>query len=97
MKAGVAIIGTLCVVASIGSAFLLGMATATRAEVDKKLRELGWTRETAKLASRARKILVRLAQVTDLDGLRAGDNLSPETKSLINQWVADYRKEINKT
>jgi len=95
MKAGVAIFGTLIVVGAILAAFLVGFAVGGRVAIRDELRKLGFTRQTATLFTRARKILVRLIEINKLDGPQSEDYLSPETKSVVTAWVNDYRKEVN--
>ncbi len=88
----IALVGAL----GLGGAFWMGVALATTVKVREALREVGLSKETAKLYGRAAKILNRLAQVTDLDGAFAGDVLSEETRKQVTEWVTDYRKQVNK-
>jgi flagellar basal body-associated protein FliL len=48
------------------------------------------------LYKEAARILNRLVTVTDLDGDFAADIVSPTTRKVIDQWLVDYRKEIEK-
>ncbi len=74
---------------------VLAFGAGVRSAAKDALRKFGLTREHVKLYHRAGKLLNRLAAVTDLDGAYAGDNLSPETKKLVTDWVDDYKREIN--
>lgn len=76
--------------------FLLGIALMAKIKIGEALRDAGLSKESAKLYGRAAKILNRLEQTTDLDGAYAGDVLSDETKTLVTEWMADYRKKISK-
>lgn len=77
-------------------AFFGGLFVGVGSQMKSKLRELGFTPNSAKLYSRAAKILNRMVKVTELDGDFAADILSEETKRQVNDWLADYKKEINK-
>lgn len=79
-----------------GGSFFLGLAAASRANLREVMREAGLNKDTGKLYGRAAKILNRLAQTHDLDGAYAGDVLSEETKKQVTEWMADYRKQVNK-
>lgn len=75
-------------------AFLLGVSAGGKMEIRKALRDAGLTKDTAKLYGRATKILRRLHGLTELDGDLAADILSPASKKLIADWLADQRKLI---
>jgi FlaG/FlaF family flagellin (archaellin) len=92
----VKVIVTIVVTAAFVATWVLGYVLGARAAVNDRLAQLGMTRSGAVLYRRATKILNRLAQITDLDGQMAGDSLSPETQKQVTEWLADYRKEINK-
>lgn len=77
---------------SLAMAYGAGVKQAAAAA----LKKAGFTRDHAKLYGRSAKILNRLAALTDLDGAMAGDQLSPESKQLVTDWVRDYKGEINK-
>lgn len=87
---GVLLCGSYALVGAF--AFGAGVRTAAR----NKLLEAGIKPSLAPLYARGAKLLNRLAQLTDLDGMYAGDVLSAETKRLVTAWVADYKKEIGK-
>lgn len=91
-----AVIVTGGVIGAIVIAWLAGTALGLRTNLDTRLQKLGLNRNSAKLYARAVKILNRLHQVGDLDGALAGDALSPETKKLVGDWLADYKEEISK-
>lgn len=92
----VILLGGLVLAAILIGTFYAGLVVGAIAQARRGLRELGFTKESAKLYHRAAKILNRLVNVTELDGDFAADILSEETKKIINGWVADYRKEIEK-
>jgi hypothetical protein len=77
-------------------AFVFGMGFGLKLDMKKVMREAGFSKDSAKLYGRAAKLLVRLEQVTDLDGAYSGDVLSDETQRLVKEWLADYRKQIKK-
>ncbi|HZN71215.1 MAG TPA: hypothetical protein VFC00_05970, partial [Micromonosporaceae bacterium] len=66
MMAYVAGFMSLIVVAVL--AFWAGLVVNTAVKVKEKLRELGFTKDAAKLYARAAKIFTRMVKVTDLDG-----------------------------
>lgn len=74
--------------------WLSGLAIGLRHNYTKRLQELGLDRQTVMLYSRARRLLTRLQQETDLSGAMAGDVLSPETKKLVDDWLTDHRKKV---
>lgn len=77
-------------------AFVVGMGFGLKLDMKTVMREAGFSKESAKLYGRAAKLLRRLEQTTDLDGAYAGDVLSDDTKRLVTEWLADYRKQIKK-
>lgn len=68
-----------------------GIGWAARQAMDKAIRDAGLTRASAGLYGRAVRILRRLHGLVDLDGDIAGDLLTPESKRLVDGWVADHR------
>jgi hypothetical protein len=54
------------------------------------------TAEDVRLYRRAAKLLNRLVNVTELEGEFSGDVVTSETRKLITDWLADYKKEIKK-
>lgn len=81
---------------SYGLVGLFAFDAGVRVAAKRALRNAGITREHFKLYKRSVKLLNRLAAVTDLDGMYAGDVLSPATKQLVTAWVDDYKREIDK-
>ncbi len=77
-------------------AFGTGAVVSARTINAKYLKEFGLTRESAALYGRAARILRRLHGVTELDGDLAADLLSTETKKLVDDWLADYRKQLER-
>lgn len=77
---------------TLAAAFSAGASSAAKL----KMREFGIHRNMLPLYRRAVKLLNRLAALTDLDGAMAGDQLSPETRQLVTEWVTDYKREISK-
>lgn len=88
--------GFLSLVVVAVLAFWAGVAVNTHSKITERLRELGFTKDTAKLYARAAKILNRMVKVTELDGDFSADILSPETAEQVNDWLADYRKQVTK-
>lgn len=84
------------VAVGMGLAFIVGLVLGMKVKLREALRDAGLNKDTAKLYGRASRLLNRLDQTTDLDGALAGDVLSEETKKLIGEWLADYRKQIKK-
>jgi hypothetical protein len=76
--------------------FRFGARSAGKVEIVKILRQHGLSPDAAKLFGRAIKLLRRLDATTDLDGAFAGDVLSPETKKQVSEWLADYRKGLDR-
>lgn len=72
-----------------------GFTAGVNVTTTNRLRELGFTKNSAKLYARAIKILNRMSRVIELDGDFAGDVLSPDTKKQVDDLLTDYRKEIN--
>lgn len=91
MKVTVAIIIALIAVGALVAAYFGGLAVGMRRNYRAKLHKLGLNPRSAVLYARAVKILMRLNQLTDLDGLIAGDRLSPQTKEMVDKWATDYR------
>lgn len=87
------IIGLLGGVVLVGT-YLLGLAVGTRRNYTARLRNLGLTRASADLYTRAVRIMNRLLQLSDLDGALAGDTLSTETKKLVADWLIDHKEAI---
>lgn len=85
----------LGIIASFIVGGAVGFYVGVLADNKGNLRELGFTRKAAGLYRRAAKLLNRMVTITDLDGDFAADILSPETRKQVDQWLADYRKEIN--
>ncbi len=92
----IAVVLGLSVVGALVASYLVGLSVGVRRNYTGKLRNMGLNRRSGELYARAAKILNRLAAVTDLDGVMAGDNLSPETKRQVEAWLADHRREIRK-
>ncbi len=87
---------TVGVLALLVASFAAGRVSAAN-EIQRKVDErAGMTRNSARLLSRAIKLLRRLDATTDLDGMYAGDVLSPETKKQVSEWLADYRKGLDR-
>jgi hypothetical protein len=76
--------------------YACGWVVGSRRSWAVKLRDLELHSGSARLHSRAIKLLRRLDATTDLDGAMAGDILSPETKDMVADWVADHRRELLK-
>lgn len=92
-----ALIAGVLSVAVIGAlGYFLGYAVGRDSGTQERLRQLGFTRASARLYTRAAKLLNRMVTVTELDGDFAADILSPTTKKAVQDWIADYRKEINR-
>lgn len=96
MKVAAAIVIALLAVGSLVVAYLIGLAVGMRRNYSNRLRDLGLNRRSAELYASAAKILNRLAQLGDLDGVLAGDVLSPETRQTVNEWLTAHRREITK-
>lgn len=60
------------------------------------LRALGLTRRSSKLYKRAMDMLGRLVSLSDLDGITAGDIISPQTRQEIDELLTEYRKELHR-
>ncbi len=84
------------VCATWGVSLAMAYGAGAKTAFDTALRKAGYSRATVKLHNRAARILNRLAARTDLDGAMAGDQLSPESRKLVTDWVTDYKREINK-
>jgi hypothetical protein len=83
-------------VASCVTCFVAGRVTGASTVLNKAQERAGMTRDAMRLYTRAAKILRRLDGVTELDGDFAADILSPESKKQVSEWLADYRKGLNK-
>lgn len=94
VKVAVAIVIALLAVGALVGAYLWGLAVGSRRNFDARLRKLGLDRASAPLFAGAAKLILRLTQTTDMDGLFAGDQLSPATKRQATEWVAEYRRKI---
>jgi uncharacterized membrane protein len=90
------IIIALFVVGTLVGAYLAGLAVGLRRNYDARLRDMGLHRQSARLYTRAVRILNRLLQVSDLDGVLAGDTLSPETRELVVDWLTEHKRELSK-
>lgn len=91
------ILAVIAVAVIVGlGAFVIGLSVGTRVAATGVLREYGFTRQSARLYTRAAKLLNRLIRITELDGDFAADILSPATRKDVEQWIDDYKKEINK-
>lgn len=88
----IGIAGCVGWVITLAAAYSAGVKIA----IDRALKKAGYTRASFALFNRAAKLLNRLAALTDLDGAMAGDQLSPETRQLVTDWVTDYKREISK-
>lgn len=75
---------------------LLGYLLGSVREYNDKLRELGLDRGTVKLFKRARDIFLRMIEIRELDGDNAIDALSVNTDKQVREWLADYRKKVEK-
>lgn len=96
VKVAVAIVIALISVGVLVMVFFAGMWLGLCRNYDNRLRDLGLTRQSAVQFAGAVKILMRLHQKTDLEGLAAGDRLSPETKAMVDKWATAYRIGISK-
>ena len=96
MKVAGAILIALIAVGALVGAYVLGLTIGLQKNYDSRLQAMGLNRRSAALYVRAAKLINRFAQITDLDGVLAGDVLSPESKKQVTQWVADYRSEVTK-
>ncbi len=96
MKVAGAIFIALMAVGALIVVFLIGLGIGLRRSWNARLHKLGLNSRSAVLHARAIKILMRLDQLTDLDGLIAGDRLSPETKDMVAKWATDYRLGVSK-
>lgn len=85
-------LGALLVLALLTGIFLIGDTLGHKRGHADACAEHGLTKESAQLYTSAGRLLTRLAAVNDLDGLMAGDTLSPETKRQVDDWLATYRK-----
>jgi hypothetical protein len=85
----------VCLVVAI-AAFFAGVLAAGQVNMRQKLRELGFTGNSAKLYHRAAKLLKQLVEKTEFEGEFGADVLSPETEKRVRAWLADYRQEINR-
>lgn len=75
--------------------FALGVTAEKKDAMKHVLRDMGVTAESVALFARAVKILRRLDGLTELDGQLSVDMLSPESKKLVSEWLADYRKSLD--
>lgn len=96
VKVAVAIVIALLAVGSLVLAYGAGVAVGAARNYTNRLRDMGLNRRSGELYARAVKILNRLAAVNDLDGVMAGDSLSPETRRQVNDWLTEHRREISK-
>lgn len=87
---GALFVGTLML------AFGSGAIVASRLATTQHLKTFGLTTESARLYQRAARILDRMQRVTQFDGDLCADILSPTTKTLVAEWLADYRKQIER-
>lgn len=78
------------------SSLFFAFGAGAKAAAKREMRRLGMTKAKVDLFRRAMKLINRLAQITDLEGAMAGDQLSPETTKLVTDLVADYKREISK-
>jgi hypothetical protein len=76
--------------------FAAGAIIAGRATTTQHLKAFGLTKESAKLYQRAARILDRMQRVTEFDKDLSADILSDTTKRLVAEWLADYRKQIER-
>ncbi len=76
--------------------FFIGVLVAGQSEVKKQVRAAGFTPNAGKLYVRAAKLLKQLVEKHDFEGGFGADTLSPETEKRVKEWLADYRKEINR-
>jgi flagellar motor component MotA len=87
-------LGTVLV--AVPAAWVLAIKATTKAEIAKLVRETGLgNMDTVKMYGRAVKIIRRLDGLTELDGDLSADMLSPQSKRLVTEWVADYRKAVS--
>ncbi len=96
MKVTVAIVIALITVGALIAAFAAGYARGRAHNYHGRLQQLGLNDRSATLYVRAVKILLRLNQAVDLEGLAAGERLSAETKKLGDDWSIDYRIGVSK-
>lgn len=77
----------------VGVILGLGLAAKleTKTAIREAIREAGLTKESTKLYGRAVRIFRRLQGLSTLDGDLANDILSPETKKLVDEWLAEHR------
>ncbi len=91
MKVAGAIVVALLAVGALVAAYLTGLAVGMHRSYTSKLHKLGLNRRTATLYVRAVRILNRLHRLSEFDGDRAVDELSPEAAKEIARWAVDYR------
>jgi hypothetical protein len=93
VKVLVLVLGILATIGATVGVWVIGTAAGLRHNYNTRLQRLGLNRQTAALYGRAARLIQRLEQAADLSGAIAGDVLSPETKKLVDDWLADYRKK----
>lgn len=94
MRVVAGIVITLLAVSVLLLVWLGGFAIGLRHNFTTRLQELGMTRRTAFLYSRAARLMKRLDQDEDMAGAMAGDMLSPDTREQVRNWVSDHEKEV---
>lgn len=76
---------------------LIGFGTflvATRDPKPKPSTEM--TNTDVALYREAARILARLVNITDVNGLTSEDLVSSTTRKQIDGWLTDYKKELNR-
>lgn len=85
------IIGLACLLC-----FWAGAKSAAKSEVRAALRPLRLTSEDAVLYRQAAQILTRLVNLTDISGPISEDLLSSKSRQRIEEWLATYKRELDK-
>lgn len=85
---------TAVIVVTGVAAGLIGYGVGVSVDTRRALRQLGFTKGSAKLYRRAFALLNRMSRVIELDGDFAGDILSPATRKQVDDLLDDYRKEL---
>ncbi len=86
----------VAVVVSMLSGFLGGLAWGIKIQFRDALLKAGLSRDAGKLYGRAVRIFRRQAGLMLIDSELTGDVLSPESRKLVLDWLADYRRLAEK-
>lgn len=76
--------------------FIFGVRTTGKREIQNILKKARLSVVDVQLYRRAAKILNRLVNVTELQGDLSADILSRTSRTQIEEWLAEYNKEIDK-